>query len=208
MTNTIRDEVLKTMYAIHLFLDNLTRESAEDPPIRELEDLLDVLWSEYSKREDRGRLLVDDLTFTGSALPTDHARTGVFSLRPYNQAAEQNWALMEIMAILEALYSRNSKRANLHRDGEAEEQPRKRRRTVDDTRGVMKNITSLDPGVRLTALQLLPFIFQHKQFSTEEVAETLDVLSGLISDKQPLVSSWAMLACARYVVSTLGMRQC
>lgn len=201
MTNTIRDEILKTMYAIHLFLDNLTRESAEDLSLKELEDLLDVLWSEYSKREDRGRLLVDDLAFTRSMLPADHPRTGVFVLRPYNQAAEQNWALMEIMAILEALYSRNSKRETSRHGAEADQQPRKRQRTVDDARGIMKNITSLDPGMRLTALQLLPFILQQKQFSAEEVAETLDVLSSLISDKQPLVSSWAMLACARYVLS-------
>lgn len=199
MTNTIRDEILKTLYSIHLFLDSLTREPTEDQSLRELEDLLDVLWSEYSKREDRGRLLVDDLTFTGLTLPTDHPRTGVFSLRPYNQIAEQNWALMEIMAILEALYSRNSKRDGSRHGGEDEEQPRKRRRTVGDARGVMKNITSLDPGMRLTALQLLPFIFQQKQFSAEEVAESLDILSTLISDKQPSVGSWAMLACARYV---------
>ncbi|OIW34009.1 hypothetical protein CONLIGDRAFT_205363 [Coniochaeta ligniaria NRRL 30616] len=196
MTTTIRDEILKTLYAIHLFLDSLTHESPEDASLKDLEDLLDVLWSEYSRREDRGRLLVDDLTFTGLRLPTDHPKTGVFSLRPYNQIAEQNWALMEILAILESLYSRNTRRDIPQHGGEDEEQPRKRRRMVGDARGIMKNITSLDPGVRLTALQLLPFIFQQKKFSADEVAESLDVLLSLISDKQPSVASWAMLACS------------
>lgn len=199
MTITIRDEILKTLYAIHLFLDSLTRESPGDASLKDLEDLLDVLWSEYSKREDRARLLVDDLTFTCLRLPTDQPQTGVFGLRPYNQVAEQNWALMEILAILEALYSRNTRRDNSQHGVEGEGQARKRRRMVGNARGVMKNLTSLDSGMRLTALQLLPFIFQHRHFSAEEVAESLDILSSLISDKQPAVACWAMLACSRYV---------
>jgi ataxia telangiectasia mutated family protein len=205
MTNTVRDEILKTLYAIHLFLDSMAQESSDNSSLRELEDLLDVLWSEYSRREDRGRLLVDDLTFSGVQLPADHPRTGVFSLRPCNQAAEQNWALMEIVAILELLYTRHTKRIAAH-VGEGQEQPRKRRRTVADGRGVTKNLTSLDPGMRLTALQVLPFIFQHQQFFSEEVAECLDILTSLMSDKQSLVATWAMLACCRYVTMILISR--
>ncbi|KAB5570824.1 hypothetical protein GE09DRAFT_721304 [Coniochaeta sp. 2T2.1] len=202
MTTTVRDEILKTLYAIHLFLDNLTRETSGHTPLRDLEDLLDVLWSEYSKREDRARLLIDDLTFTGSKLPTNHPRTGIFSLRPYNLEAEQNWALMEVLAILEALHSRNVKRDVPKHSTEDQDQPRKRRRMVGDARGVMKNLTSLDPSMRLTALQLLPFIMEQNQFSVEKVTEALDVLLSLISDKQSLIASWAMLAC-----SSISLRQ-
>lgn len=199
MMNVVRDEVLKTLYAIQLFLDSLTTEPLAHSSLTELDDLLDVLWSEYSKRDDRARLLLEDLTFTGLKLPEDHPRTAIFSFRSFNQVAEQNWALMEILAILENLHTRNSKYDTPLRGLEDEDQPRKRRRMVGHARGVLKNITSLDPGTKLTALQLLPFIVQRRQFSAEEMAEVLEILSGLIGDKQPLVASWAMLACARYV---------
>lgn len=201
MSNTIREEILKTLYAVHLFLDSLTREPSGDFLLKDLEELLDVLWSEYSKREDRSRFLLDDLTFTALKLPEDHPRTGIFSLRPYNQAAEQNWALMEILSVLEALHVRNSRRNQPPQTVEDDDQPRKRRRTAGDSTGVLQKVTSLDPGVRLTALQLLPFIVQQRRLTAEEVAEVLDTLSSVISDKHPLVASWALLACARYVVS-------
>jgi ataxia telangiectasia mutated family protein len=201
MSNTIREEILKTLYAVHLFLDSLTREPSGEFLLKDLEELLDVLWSEYSKREDRSRLLLDDLTFTALKLPKDHPRTGIFSLRPYNQAAEQNWALMEILSVLETLHVRNSRRNQPQQTVEDDDQPRKRRRTAGDSTGVLQKVTSLDPGVRLTALQLLPFIVQQRRLTAEEVAEILDTLSSVISDKHPLVASWALLACARYVVS-------
>lgn len=203
MSNTIRDEILKTLYAIHLFLDSLTREASEVSLLKDVEELLDVLWSEYSKREDRARLLLDDLTFSTLKMPEYQPRTSVFSLRPYNQAAEQNWALMEMLSILEGLYRRNSKRDAPEHGGEDGDQPRKRRRVTVESQGVLKKITSLDLGVRVTALQLLPFIFQQRQFSGPEVEELLETLSSLISDKQPMVASWAMLACSRSVQSSL-----
>lgn len=197
MANTIREEILKTLYAVHLFLDNVTRDPSGAFLLQEVEDLLDVLWSEYSRREDKSRLLLDNLTFTALKLPKDYPRTGIFSLRPYNQAAEQNWSLMEVLSVLEALHVRNSKHSQPEQTIEDDDQPRKRRRTVGDSTGVLKKVTSLDPAVRLTALQLLPFVLRQRRLSSEEVVELLDALSSVISDKHPLTASWAMLACAR-----------
>ncbi|KAK3938496.1 hypothetical protein QBC46DRAFT_292278 [Diplogelasinospora grovesii] len=201
MLNSIRDEMLKTLYGTHLYLENLMRDASDDSLLQDTEDLLDALWSEYSRRDDRARLQLDDLTFTAMSLPADHPCTDVFGLRPYNQAAEQNWALLENIASLEVIYSRCSQRDRAHAQLEEDDQPRKRRRVAGDSNRLHQKITSLDAGVRLTALQLMPFFLKLKQPSLEDAAEGVADLLRYITAKQGTVASWAMLACSRLLTN-------
>ncbi|KAK3375347.1 hypothetical protein B0H63DRAFT_563264 [Podospora didyma] len=194
MLNSVRDEMLKTIYGTHLYMDSLLRESNE-PLLEQMEELLDALWSEYSRREERARLQLDDITFTAIRLPEDHPSNAGFSLRPYNQAGEQNWALLENIAILEALYSQNSQRDRTHPQPE-NDQPRKRRRVAGSSNRLHQKLISLDPAVQLTALQLLPFWLKLKQLSLEDVTEAMTELSKLVTAKQGTVASWAMIACS------------
>lgn len=196
MLNSIRDEMLKTIYGTHLYLESLLRESTDESLLQDVEELLEALWSDYSRREERARLQLDDVTFTGMRLPTDHPCTTIFSLRPYDQAGEQNWALLENLAILEAAYSRYSQREHSQQQpGHA--QPRKRRRMAGSANRIHQKITSLDPAVRLSALQLMPFLIKQKQLSLEDVVEALADLSKCVTAKEGTVVSWAMLACSR-----------
>ncbi|KAK3692273.1 hypothetical protein B0T22DRAFT_9106 [Podospora appendiculata] len=195
MLNSIRDEMLKTIFGTHLYIENLIQESSDGSLLRETEELLDALWSEYSRRDERARLLLDDVTFTAMRLPADHLSNAVFSLRPYNQAGEQNWALLENIAILEAIYSRHSQqdRALPQADND---QPRKRRRVAGSSNRMHQKIQSLDPAVRLSALQLIPFYSVQKPPSLEDIAEAMVDLLKCINAKQGTVASWAMLASA------------
>ncbi|SPQ22818.1 0b0fe9a6-1bc3-4cf6-be12-8e6de58198de [Thermothielavioides terrestris] len=197
MLNAIRDEMLKTIYGTHLYVESLLRESADESFFQDVEDLLDALWSDYSRREERARLQLDDLTFTGMRLPPDHPSTTVFRLRPYNQTGEQNWALLEVLAILEAAYSRHSQREHSQEQPE-NGQPRKRRRMAGSSNRLHQKIQSLDPAVRLSALQLIPFLAKRKEPSLEDIVEATGDLSRSVTAKQGLVASWAMLACARH----------
>jgi ataxia telangiectasia mutated family protein len=196
MLNSVRDEMLKTIYGTHLYVESLLRESSDESFFRDVEDLLDSLWSDYSRREDRARLQLDDVSFTGMRLPTDHSSTAVFSLRPYNQAGEQNWALLENLAILEAAYSRYSQREHSQQQPDRD-QPRKRRRVAGSSNRIHQKTKSLDPAVRLSALQLLPFLAKLKQPSLEDITEAMADLSKSVTAKQPTVASWAMIACSR-----------
>ncbi|KAK4175025.1 putative serine/threonine-protein kinase TEL1 [Triangularia setosa] len=195
MLNSIRDEMLKTIYGSHLYLESILRESADESFLQDLEELLDALWSDYSRREERARLQLDDITFTGMLLPADHPTTGIFSLRPYNTAGEQNWALLENLAILEAIYARNSQKAFSQQEP-ANGQPRKRRRVVGTPNRLHQKVTSLDPAVQLTALQLIPFFCRQKALSLEEATEAITDLSKCVTAKQGVVASWAMIACS------------
>jgi serine-protein kinase ATM len=199
MLNSIRDEMLKTIYGTRLYVESLLRESSDDSFFQDVEDLLDSLWSDYSRREDRARLQVDDVTFSGVRLPADHPSTPVFRLRPYNQAGEQNWALLENLSILEAAYSRYSQREHSQQhpnDGQA----RKRRRVAGSSNRIHQKIRSLDPSVRLSALQLIPFLGKQKPPSLEDISEALADVSKSVTAKEGTVASWAMIACSRQVL--------
>lgn len=194
MLNSVRDEMLKTIYGIHLYLESLVQESSDGSILQDVEDLLEALWS---RRDDRAKLQLEDITFTSMTLPSDHLSTGVFGLRPYNQAGEQNWALLESIAILEAIYSRNSQRARDRQDVE-DDQPRKRRRVASlAPNRIHQKLASLDPAVRLTALQLIPFLGRKLSPSLEDVKEAMADLLKCINAKEGTVASWAMIACSR-----------
>ncbi|KAK3485611.1 Serine/threonine-protein kinase tel-1, partial [Neurospora crassa] len=53
MSTSLKDEMLKTLYGIHLYLESLLREATDDKLLQDTEDLLDSLWSEYSRRDDK-----------------------------------------------------------------------------------------------------------------------------------------------------------
>lgn len=196
LLNSVRDEMLKTIYGMHLYIESLLREAIGETFLQDVEDLLDSLWSDYSKREDRARLQLDDVTFTGMRLPADHPSTPVFSLRPYNLAGEQNWALLEVLANLEAAYSRHSQREHSQQNPD-HGQARKRRRVAGSSNRIHQKIRSLDPAVRLSALQLLPFLAKQKEPSLEDIVECFADLSKSVTAKEGTVASWAMIACSR-----------
>ena len=196
MLNSVRDEMLKTIYGTHLYVESLLRESGDEAFPQDVEDLLDALWSDYSRREERARLQLDDVSFTAMHLPTDHPCTPIFSLRPYNQGGEQNWALLENIAILEAAYSRCSQR-DLSQQQPDIDQPRKRRKVTGSQNRIHQKVQSLDPAIQLSALQIIPFLARQRQPSLDEIVEAMADLAKSVTAKQGVVASWAMLACAR-----------
>ncbi|KAK3322301.1 hypothetical protein B0H66DRAFT_619840 [Apodospora peruviana] len=204
MLNSVRDEMLKTIYGTHLYLESLVQESPDDSLLRDTEELLEALWSEYSRRDERARLQLDDITFTSVSLPTDHPSAGAFSLRAFNQTGEQNWALLENLAALEAIYSRHSHRDREHAQIE-DDQPRKRRRMAGSPPNrIHQKMGSLDPAVRLTALQLVPFLAKQKPPSVEAITKAMADLLKCLNSKEGTVVSWAMLACSSLAAENLS----
>lgn len=198
MLNSTRDEMLKAMYSTHLYQEALLRESENGALLKPIEDLLDALWSEYSKREERARLQLDDLSFSAMRFPVDHPTTPAFKLRPFNPSAEQNWALLENIAIMEAFCARYPKRLEHRGDDDGDgDRPRKKRQVTSTPNRLQEKMTSPDPAVQLTALQLIPFLVRHREFSLDEVTGILKDVRKCTPTKQGVAASWGMLAHAR-----------
>lgn len=192
---SVRDEMLKTIHSIHLYLDSLLHEASSATLLSNVEDLLDNLWSEYSQRSHHSRLRLDDLLFSSITLPPSHFSTSSFTLRPFNQDAERRWALVETIAQLEDIFIRHT-RDNSQRPGSGDEQPRKKQRIAGGSHRIHQKMLSSDSAVTLTALQLIPFFLPRNSASGDDISIIVDDLIPIISDKQGLVSSWAMIASA------------
>lgn len=195
LLSSVRDEMLKTMHAIHPYLDSLIYEASSAALLREVEELLDILWGEYSQRSAHSRLRLDDLSFSSMATPKTYYHTSSFSLRPFSLDAERRWVVLEVMSHLEDILLRHTK-DNSQRPSSEDEQPRKKRR-ITGTHRIQQKLLSPDPATKLTAIQLIPFFLPWNNVSEVDVESIVEDLVPLISDKQGLLASWAMLAAAR-----------
>lgn len=198
MLLSVKDEMLMTMHGIHLHLDHLLQESQSGALLGELEDLLDNLWTEYSQRSSQTRLRLEDIIFSSLAVPSGHFRTDLFALRPFTQDAERRWALLDTMSVLESIFLRHTG-SNEQRLDTQDEQPRKKQRLAGSSNRLHQKMTSSDAAVKLTALQLTSFLLPRSNRSGIDIVTTMDDLIPIISDKQGALTSWAMIACARYV---------
>lgn len=197
MLFSVRDEILRTLYGLHLYVDSLI-SSSEDSFRSDVEELLEDLWLEYSKRDERTRLQLDDITFSSIVSPPDYFSTTLFGLRPSHQAAERRWAVLEVIALLEDIVSRRSLQHQERSDSD-DEQPRKRRRMAVDVNRMRQKMLLKDGGIRLTTIQVIPFLLSAAEQSLDRLSDTIEHLTPLIGDKHGPLSSWAMIACARYV---------
>lgn len=195
----VRDEMLKTMHAISVYLDYLLQDDPAAALLQQLEELLDELWGEYSSRNPRARLQLDDVTFSSLKTSSGHFATDLFALKPFRQHAERRWALVEVMSQLEFIFLQHSK-SNSQRLATEDSQPRKRQRRAGGSTRIHQKMLSSDTATKLTSLQLLPFFLPLSNLDQEEILTVMEDLLPMIGDKQGLLSSWAMIACARYVL--------
>lgn len=198
-TSSFRDEILKTIHAIHLHLEDILRKTPSATLSSQLEDLLDTLWNEYSQRSQQARLGLDDLTFSSLGLPAGHLRTSTFALRPFLQDAERRWVVLETVSRLEHLFARCSDKSSQQVDtaDSNDDSRRKRRRFLAGKNRIHQKLLSPNLEVTLTALQLIPFFLTCSTANEEEVVSIVDDLIPIISNKTGMLSSWAMIACAR-----------
>lgn len=194
-----RDEMLKSIHVVHLYLDSLLQEPSSAALLGAVEGLLDSIWAEYSHRSLQSRLRLEDLTFSSMGSPSGHFSTMLFALRPFTQDAERRWAAVEILSRLEAIFlrhaSRNSQRPSV--DDDDDPQPRKKQRFAGGAHRVHRKMMSSDAAVKLSALQLIPFFLPSSNASAGEILTFVDDLLPSIGDKEGILSSWAMIACAR-----------
>ncbi|KAI3399398.1 hypothetical protein diail_7125 [Diaporthe ilicicola] len=192
---SVRDEMLKTIHAISVYLDYLLQEDPTAALLQQVEELLDELWGEYSSRNPRARLRLDDLSFSSLTVSPNHFATDLFALKPLSQHAERRWALVEVMSRLEFIFLEHSK-SNSQRLTMEDSQPRKRQRRAGGSNRIHQKLLASDVATKLTALQLLPFFLPLGNLDQEEILTLMEDLLPMIGDKQGLLSSWAMIACA------------
>ncbi|KAK5989152.1 Serine/threonine-protein kinase TEL1 [Cladobotryum mycophilum] len=195
----LRNEISRCIFLMHLHIEHLAVHLWDVDVRSHLENLIEPLWQEYSKRGEAFRLQLHDLTFTASRLPHDSMRLGIFGLRPHNLEGESHWAIVQNIALLEAMLMRPKK--DVTRDGaESEGQPRKKKRTYHEPSSIRLKLKSKDERVLRTALQLVPFVLATNTLTSNEIDELLADLVTFAGDKNAITASWAFVACSSCVL--------
>ncbi|KAI8958799.1 Serine/threonine-protein kinase tel-1 [Daldinia sp. FL1419] len=199
LLNGVRVEMLKLLFNIHLQLEFLVKQGHKPSLLDGIETLTELLWSEYSKREERAQLQQDDLSYSalhGSAT----FQVQAFSLRSFNVDGEKSWAVVHILALLERLLWRASEQYQMTLA--EDEQPRKKRRTASGFSRLRQKLRSTDNSIQYTALQITPFFVSGLKVNIDEMSELLSFLASQITSKNSKVATWAMIACASLTPQT------
>ncbi|KAI1143923.1 hypothetical protein F5Y05DRAFT_10911 [Hypoxylon sp. FL0543] len=200
LLNGVRIEMLKLLFNLHLQLEFLVKQGNKPSLLGDIENLAELFWNEYSRREERAHLQQDDLTYSSAPHRSAEFQVQSFSLRPFNVDGEKNWAIVHILALLECLMWKGSQQSHpVVADGE---QPRKKQRTNVGFSRLRQKLRSLDQSVQYTALQIIPFFVSDLKVDGDELSELLSFLMGQITSKNSKVSTWAMIACASLSTQT------
>ncbi|KAM0271737.1 hypothetical protein ACHAPA_002502 [Fusarium lateritium] len=195
----LRIEISRSILLTHLHIEHLVIHSSDETIRLDLEDLVENIWSEYSRRGEAFRLQMSDITFDMSSLPTYGLQLDVFGLRPHNVYGEGHWATVQNLAFLERIMILPRSRIR-EDDAEQNEQPRKRRRTRQDMSRIRLKLKAVEVAVRRTALQLIPFLLAGNSLSRDELLDLLPDLVSLATDKNPVTASWALIASASCII--------
>jgi ataxia telangiectasia mutated family protein len=204
MLNSVRDEMLILLFNVHLHLERSIIDDETSELLSRVEDLLDILRADYSRRSDRDQLQLDDLEMSdfGAEPRIDTPFClRIFKLRPHNYRAERNWAHLQVIGMLERLVGLGhrwgaSENAG-DQDHEIDKHPRKRQRTMQPCDHLLDPLRSDDERIKMAALQILPFVLQSCQLPESSLIELLATLQTCAGDKRGNTGSWALLAIAR-----------
>lgn len=206
MINSVRDEMLISLYHIHLHLESNIMSNEDGELHSNLNDLLDALKSDYSRRADRDQLQLDDLEIldlSSRQMSCDTFRLHCFRLKSYNnRTAERSWANLLAMAILERLVRirEHINQVKTKVGDDSDIYPRKRQRVSQSSERLLDPLKSGDQNIRLAGLQLIPFLLQDCKLTASSLKELLDHLSNCALDKRSHIASWALLGIARSVL--------
>ncbi|KAI0480573.1 phosphatidylinositol 3 [Xylariaceae sp. FL0804] len=200
LLNGVRTEILKMLYNVHLQLDFLVRQADEPSLIGDVESLCDLLWIEYSRRDERAQLQQDDLVYSFNYQPSNKLQVRAFALRPFNVEGERQWAVVHILALLEGiLWKRSQHNQTSHVE---DEQPRKKQRTVTGFSRIRQKLRTVDKSLQHMALQMIPFLISDIDITADTTSELLSYLTGLVTNKNSKLSNWAVIACASLASKT------
>ncbi|KHO00714.1 Serine/threonine-protein kinase tel-1 [Metarhizium album ARSEF 1941] len=190
----LRNEISKTIYLAHSHIEHLSSTWTEKIQ-NDIENLVDPLWQEYSRRSEPFRLQLRDLTFNRSSLPGGNMHLNLFGIRNHNSEGESHWALVQNLSFLESILLKRGDNS-ARKVTQNVEQPRKRQRTRESLSRLRLKLRSRYVGIQRTALQILPFLVEGPGFAGEELASILDDLVTYVSNKDPITASWALVASA------------
>lgn len=171
---------------------------------RELESVLEVIFSDYARRAQKDQLQIDDITLRTCDHFADNRpvlSTIAFHLRPSVIRAESHWALLSLLSKYSSLLDKFY--YNQHR----EETSRVTNNNVKRQRHSFHIVDNLQylkhshSATKVAALQLTCFMVQERKYEEETLVKVVQKLLDCISGDYGITSSWAMVALTGFVMA-------
>ncbi|KAI7976770.1 hypothetical protein EIK77_010001 [Talaromyces pinophilus] len=187
----VKDEVLVTMLLCMDLLRSSPQSLFPDASLQPLEDLLETLENEYTRRPEKEQMQIDDLIFYQNDIISP--RLCLFGPRLGSPRSEHNWTLIWTISSLIGILDKASGHKSNYAGNElaSNKRPRLSSRTDDVSRECFTS-TGARKGY---CLQLLSFL--GGRMSVEEKASILNRLAGSIVDDSPSTSNWTLLAVSK-----------
>jgi ataxia telangiectasia mutated family protein len=190
---TLKDELLVTlMLSMIILVDTAWRDPSESLA-HDVKGLANSLHSEYVRRSEKEALQIDDIIFHKN-VNTKQSRP-IYGPRLGNTKSEFNWTLIWIIAeLLKLSEDINTRVKNI---GSPRGDSNKRQRFSSELQDVLRDSISTTSTRRICALQLVPFL--EPKLNAETKISFFKQLILNITDDHASVSSWTMVALARYL---------
>jgi ataxia telangiectasia mutated family protein len=189
---SLKDELLVTLMHCTVVLADAARKDLSESLERSIEGLTHSLHAEYVRRPEKELLQVDDVVFHEV---TEMKNRPLYGPRLGSSRSEQNWSLIWVIANLlklsEDVSARTADRNSLR------EASGKRQRLNSGIEDVFRDAASATGARRICALQLLPFL--ERTIDVDRKESFLRRLTPNIIDDNGAISSWTMIALARFV---------
>lgn len=192
----LKDEILVTLTLCMDLLVNISQISPTESTVESIEGLMDVIFSEYTKRPEKETLQLEDVVFWQGACV--EGGQPAYGPRLGNSKSEQNWTAIWVIArLLSILDDMKASSSNLSSiDKSRNKKPRLSSR-IDD---IIRTSFSSSGSRRACALQLIPFLVG--RMDTEVKVSLLERLTANILDDNGLLASWTLLAIGRCACSS------
>uniref|UniRef100_A0A093Y128 Serine/threonine-protein kinase Tel1 n=2 Tax=Talaromyces marneffei PM1 TaxID=1077442 RepID=A0A093Y128_TALMA len=190
-SSAVKDEALVTMLLCMDLLRSNPQSLFSQASLQPLEDLLETLENEYTKRPEKEQIQIDDLVFYQNDISFQHLY--LFGPRLGSSRSEHNWTLIWTISSLIGILDKASD--HMSNSAENELGPNKRPRLSSRTDDVSREcVTSTGPR-KGYCLQLLSFLVG--RMSVEDKASRLSRLAAGIVDDNPSTSNWTLLAICK-----------
>ncbi|EED22945.1 phosphotidylinositol kinase Tel1, putative [Talaromyces stipitatus ATCC 10500] len=191
----VKDEVLVTMMLCMDLLRSNSRALFAQDSLQPLEDLVETLELEYTKRPEKDYLQIDDLVFYQN--DANLKQVYLFGPRLGNPRSEQNWTLIWTISSLIGILDKTLN--HMSNSAEDELAPNKRPRLSSRTDDVLRDCLASTGPRKGYCLQLLSFL--GRRMSVEDKVSLLSRLAVSIVDDNPFTSNWTLLVISNIAIS-------
>ncbi len=201
----LRDEMLIALVLTSDIIKAVPNTKPEENVFFSLKNLLEVISAEYSRRNERDILQLDEIRFS-----KDQTQQ-VMNLERFHVRAEHtrgtfNWATVGVISFLTLAVDQLARTLQQHRTDTTPNKRRKLTGGVDDVFHQSLSASTLITKIR--ALQTVPFLLNDCTEVADNFLNLLVQFTNQILDEDTTVAAWTMVAISRRVLIPVRLGGC